>query len=74
MAASTFDGSLTFWHQGLPLDALAKTGTDGSYVYWHQGLGLLRNLGAPAALTPTPYGGDSFPVRAPLQVITYGSH
>jgi hypothetical protein len=73
VAASAFDGSLKFWLMGMPLDAMAKTGADGSYTYWLQGMGLLRNLSA-TALTPAPYGGDSFPVRSPLQVVTYGSH
>lgn len=74
MAASTFDGSLTFWHQGLPLDAIAKTGTDGSFVYWHQGLGLLRNLGGGAPTVPTYFAVvDAVPVRGPIIPSPYGA-
>jgi hypothetical protein len=51
MAASTLDGSLTFWHQGLP-PAGSKTATTvsgGDFTAWHQGLPSLRLLGASAA-------------------------
>jgi hypothetical protein len=55
MAASICDGAFVFWHQGLPVLALGKTGAvvGSDYTYWHQGMSALRNLGAGAATVPT---------------------
>lgn len=47
MAASTANGTFTYWHQGLP--SLASGAATGTVVYWHQGLPLTENT--------TPSGG-----------------
>jgi hypothetical protein len=74
MAASVCDGSYTYWHQGLPVLALGKTGAvdGGDYTYWLQGLGVLRLLGAstPAIIPALITGTQPMPTRS-RSVVAY---
>jgi hypothetical protein len=72
MSASLLDGSLAFWHQGLPAagSKTASVNSGGDVKNWHQGLPSLRLLGASAAQADvlTNASQDPLPPRARIVV------